>query len=195
MSHMKNNITLIDELPDLEDLENKPSILNREQSDKVKKFIRSTNKNSTPYEAGMKSPPTYNPNGPYPIDSMNYQNNNPHTQQHNHPHHHQHYNQNPYPQPQNYPYNAIYYDQNYNGEYDNYILPHSSGGLAPNSQMFYEPYNAPKQRVLSCAEVADHASACSVCSKLYNNDRTIYIVIIVILTVICLFMLKKILNL
>jgi hypothetical protein len=186
---MKNNITLIDELPDLEDLENKSSILNREQSDKVKKFIRSTNKNSTPYEAGMKSPPTYNPNGPYPIGNMNYQNNNPHIQQH------YQYNQNPYPPQQNYPYNnAIYYDQNYIGD-DSYIIPHSSGGLAPNSQMFYEPYNAPKQRVLSCAEVADHSSTCSVCSKLYNNDKTIYIVIIVILMVICLFMLKKILNL
>ena len=202
MSHMKNNITLIDDLPDLEDLENKPSILNREQSDKVKKFIRSTNKNATPYEAGMKSPPTYNPNGPYPIDnSMPYQDdsihqpyNRPYNQPYNlsphyqHQHQHQHYHPH---QPYQHHFN---YDQNYNGDYDNYIMPHSSGGLAPNSQMFYEPYTPPKQR-LTCAEVADHSSTCSVCSKLYNNDRTIFIVIIVILVVICLFMLKKILNL
>jgi hypothetical protein len=60
--------------------------------------------------------------------------------------------------------------------------------------MFYEPYVPHKQK-LSCADVADHSSTCSVCSKLYNNDRTIFIVIIIILVVICLFMLKKILNL
>jgi hypothetical protein len=60
----------------------------------------------------------------------------------------------------------------------------------------YEFYEKPKLRSsdLSCVNVADHASQCQVCSKLYQNDKTVYIVAIVILTIICIILLKRILE-
>lgn len=45
-----------------------------------------------------------------------------------------------------------------------------------------------------CIDIVGHTSACPICSKFYNNDRTVYISIIIILIIICLLMLKKILN-
>ena len=46
----------------------------------------------------------------------------------------------------------------------------------------------------SCLEIADHISKCPICIKFYKTDITIYIVIIAILTLVCLLLLKKILN-
>jgi hypothetical protein len=41
----------------------------------------------------------------------------------------------------------------------------------------------------SCLDVAEHIANCPICSKLYNNDKTIYIIAIVILL-----LLKKVLD-
>lgn len=46
----------------------------------------------------------------------------------------------------------------------------------------------------SCLEVADHVQHCPICSKLYATDKTIYLIAIVILAVICIVLLKKILD-
>jgi hypothetical protein len=46
----------------------------------------------------------------------------------------------------------------------------------------------------SCLEVADHIANCPICSKFYNTDKTMHIVIIVLLAIICIILLKKILN-
>lgn len=51
------------------------------------------------------------------------------------------------------------------------------------------------QRAISCVNVAHHASNCIVCSKLYTNDRTNYIIIIILLLTICVMLFKKILDL
>ena len=45
-----------------------------------------------------------------------------------------------------------------------------------------------------CADVADHAANCKVCSQLYKNDYTIFIIAIVILSIICIILLKRILE-
>jgi len=47
---------------------------------------------------------------------------------------------------------------------------------------------------LSCIDVSDHCNNCPICSKLYNQDRTVYIIIITILALICFILLKKVLN-
>ena len=46
----------------------------------------------------------------------------------------------------------------------------------------------------SCLDVAEHIANCPICSKFYNNDKTIYIIAIAILAIICILLLKKVLN-
>lgn len=47
---------------------------------------------------------------------------------------------------------------------------------------------------ISCADIYKHIENCPICSKLYNNDKTIYIILIIFLTVICIILLKKVLD-
>lgn len=46
----------------------------------------------------------------------------------------------------------------------------------------------------SCIDVANHLASCPICSKFYNNDKTIYIIAIVVLTIVCILLLKKVLD-
>jgi hypothetical protein len=48
---------------------------------------------------------------------------------------------------------------------------------------------------LSCVDVADHATNCIVCSKLYNTDTTLYIIVISILLLTIVILIKKVLDL
>ena len=47
---------------------------------------------------------------------------------------------------------------------------------------------------ISCMEIANHIKDCPICSKFYDNDKSIYIIIIVVLSIICLLLLKKVLD-
>ena len=47
---------------------------------------------------------------------------------------------------------------------------------------------------ISCLDIANHVKDCPICSKFYNNDKTVYIIVIVVLTIICLLLLKKVLD-
>ena len=55
-------------------------------------------------------------------------------------------------------------------------------------------YNMPKDSP-SCLSFAEHHANCPICSKFYNNDKTLYVVIIIILSLICILLLKRVLNL
>ncbi len=46
----------------------------------------------------------------------------------------------------------------------------------------------------TCLDIAEHVANCPVCSKLYNNDKTVYIFAIVVLIIICLLLLKRVLE-
>ena len=46
----------------------------------------------------------------------------------------------------------------------------------------------------SCLETHDHIMNCPICAKLYNNDKTIYIIVIIILSIICIMLMKRILD-
>ena len=48
---------------------------------------------------------------------------------------------------------------------------------------------------INCLDVCNHIKDCPLCSQFYNNDKTIYIIIIVMLCILNLIFLKKILNL
>lgn len=47
---------------------------------------------------------------------------------------------------------------------------------------------------ISCIEIAGHIRECPICSKFYDNDKTIHIIAIVVLSIICLLLMKRVLN-
>jgi hypothetical protein len=51
---------------------------------------------------------------------------------------------------------------------------------------------APAQ--INCKDFFDHVKGCPICSKFYNTDRTLYIIIIVILALVTLILLKRVLE-
>jgi len=93
------------------------------------------------------------------------------------------------------------------------FIRHSMGPPAPESGMApYQPQPSKQQEFFtpppqhqapirppagspSCLDIADHVGACPICSKFYKNDNSIYIIAIVVLAIICILLLKKVLNL
>jgi hypothetical protein len=53
----------------------------------------------------------------------------------------------------------------------------------------------PQQRELTCRDLALHIEDCPLCSKVYRNDNTIYVIIIIFLVIIIGILLKKVLDL
>ena len=51
-----------------------------------------------------------------------------------------------------------------------------------------------RQPTYSCLEIAGHVRGCPICTKFYNNDRSLYIVTIVLLAVVSIILLKKIIE-
>jgi hypothetical protein len=135
---MKKNVTYIDDLPDLDDLESGGGFNTQHMEEdynqpKYQKFIR-------------------NPGGippPHPESGMNNQ-----------------------------------------------------GGQKQQQNEFFEPPQQKQQANMrpisdtpSCLEIHDHIQQCPICSRFYKNDNTVYIIAIVILSIICILLLKKVLNL
>ena len=58
------------------------------------------------------------------------------------------------------------------------------------------PYTPREQVSINCIDFAEHQENCPICSKFYNNDRTIYIltIAVVILSILCILLLKKVLD-
>ena len=175
----KNNITMIDDLPDISEIEGRNTGLSMiPDSGRYQKFLKNTNNNNLHSSSGMNNSST----DPYKLGYHNAQqgsyvddlsNRGMNMQQ-------SQYSNDMQMQQQKIPQQDLY---------------RSSTGFAPNSQMYYEPYEMPPQKdVLNCRDVAGHAANCDVCSKLYNNDKTFYIIAICILVIICILLLKRILD-
>jgi hypothetical protein len=49
-------------------------------------------------------------------------------------------------------------------------------------------------RNINCIEIANHIKSCPICSKFYENDKTIYVIAIIILVIICIILIKKVLE-
>ena len=66
--------------------------------------------------------------------------------------------------------------------------------LAPPQVM--EPMAIPRYepQQYNCIDIANHVQSCPICSRFYANDRTVYIIAIVVLTIVCLLLLKRVLN-
>lgn len=80
--------------------------------------------------------------------------------------------------------------------------PNMSPNLNMQSDMSDHEYE-PSNRIMShaelrggpsCIDVSDHVKSCPVCSRLYANDRTVWIICVVVLAIICLLLLKKTLE-
>jgi len=147
--------TMIDDLPDLNDLEansgnnmapQNTSQFPQENNEKYSKFIRE--RYTVPKEAGMMNGNTQFT--PYNDISSPEQ-------------------YTPQPQPQQ------YYPENY---------------VPPVMERYDNLSSGP-----SCIDVANHIAQCPICSQLYKNDKSIYMIAIIILSVVCLLLLKKVLEL
>ena len=73
----------------------------------------------------------------------------------------------------------------------------------PPSPVLEELYETPRdetkryampENTPSCLNVAEHIANCPICSKFYNDDKSIYIIAIIVLAVICILLLKKVLD-
>ena len=164
---MRSNITMLSELPDIDEIEsplphertirsnqvkqpyNGAMLLPEDQVEKHGKFVRGTH--MTPKESGMVAP--YNTIR------------------------------------QNTNLDSDFYAQSF-PNYDMLLQQQEQQPVLQQEQpIFYQP-----PQIISCIDTAQHCTSCPVCSRLYNSDKTIYIVIIVILSMFCLILTKKVLD-
>jgi hypothetical protein len=76
------------------------------------------------------------------------------------------------------------------------IIPHNQQQFMNNIPLeYHQPlYNIPMHSPYSCLDIAAHIDNCPICSKFYKNDKTVFIVSIVLLTIVCIILLKKVLE-
>ena len=151
--------TLIDNLPDLDDLEE------NKVGDKYNKFIRN-NHSPTPMQAGMSSPQDHAmalDTEPMAILAAKPRNFN----------------------------KSVGPGMGHEG------MGHEGmghPGMGTTTPVFEAYKNSNLTNGPSCIDVAEHIAICPLCSKFYKSDNTIYTVTIVILVIICLILLKKVLD-
>lgn len=63
----------------------------------------------------------------------------------------------------------------------------------PDQDVVHTKYNLPANSP-TCIDCANHVDVCPVCKKYFDNDKTIYIIAIIVLTITCLLLLKKVLD-
>lgn len=47
---------------------------------------------------------------------------------------------------------------------------------------------------LNCIDVSNHIKHCPICSKFYENDKSMYVVAIIILIIVCIILIRKVLE-
>lgn len=167
---MKTNVTMLSDLPDIDEIESPfpherairtsqvkklpytgAMLLPEDQVDKHSKFVK--NNHVAPSEAGMFS----SRNDMFPRNDLF----------------------------------ALDSDYPTNPNIPNLYSQQQGPPLVVQSEFnqFYQP-----PQIISCIDTAQHCTSCPVCSRLYNSDKTIYIVIIVILSMFCLILTKKVLD-
>lgn len=79
----------------------------------------------------------------------------------------------------------------------NYDRPDTQTYIPENSQIndqYQQPMIMNQEPELNCSQCYNHTSACKICKNFYGNDKTIYIITIIVLALICLLLLKKVLD-
>ena len=64
--------------------------------------------------------------------------------------------------------------------------------MRPQEMIKQDPM--PQYPPISCIEISRHIMDCPICSRFYKNDNTMYIIAIVVLAIVCLLLLKRVLN-
>ena len=68
----------------------------------------------------------------------------------------------------------------------------------PQEQIMMPPPPPPQQKMdalsYNCIDISKHIQECPICSRFYHNDKTVYIIAIVVLSIVCLLLLKRVLN-
>ena len=66
----------------------------------------------------------------------------------------------------------------------------------PQREIKQEMYTPPIQEpfMYNCLDISKHVQVCPICTRFYNNDKSVYIFCIVCLVILCLLLLKKVLN-
>ena len=67
----------------------------------------------------------------------------------------------------------------------------------PQQLQYYQPVQSQHyydQQDISCISIANHIKECPICSKFYNCDNSIYIICIVLLIIVCVILLKRIIE-
>jgi negative regulator of genetic competence, sporulation and motility len=134
MSNYATAITMLEDLPDINELESNKR--NENGDDKMAKYIRNNQKAMDP-NAGM-----------------------------------QLYNREPMMQQQNIQHHQVHVPQ-------------------PQMQVEYQERYEP---IMHCLDIANHVSSCPICTKFYHNDKTLYLFVIACLAIVCLLLLKRVLN-
>lgn len=49
-------------------------------------------------------------------------------------------------------------------------------------------------RDFNCIDVSNHIKSCPICSKFYENDKSMYVIVIIILVIICIILGRKVLE-
>jgi len=215
-----SNYTLVDNLPDLEELEkigpkqqqistknnihvSKYPDMDFEENPQVKKFIRQIHKENYK-ESGMNINSNTNPII-YPNLNPNiYPNLN--TNPNLNPNLNTNPNLNPIIYPNTNPNMLINENQNNNinvkdvkdvWDNNNYSEFYSDKNTnnSLNSQYTTPNEYLPITTKPNCIDCNEHISNCPICSKFYKNDKIIYIIAIVILAIICILLLKRVLDL
>lgn len=94
----------------------------------------------------------------------------------------------------------------FHGGYNSEGYGNPGGGTMYATLQPKEMYAPPEQRVMApppsqpdplsynCIDIARHIENCPICSKFYSNDKTVYVIAIVVLAIVCLLLLKRVLN-
>ena len=65
--------------------------------------------------------------------------------------------------------------------------------MDPQGQEIQAPYK-PLEQTPTCLDFASHVAQCPICSKFYKNDNTMYIIAIIVLAIVCILLLKRVLD-
>ena len=81
-----------------------------------------------------------------------------------------------------------FHQQSYEQQIPQFRQPVMNSNIPRNN---IQPY--PQQ--MNCLDISHHIQESPICSKFYNNDKSVYIIMIVILAILCLLLIKKVMNL
>lgn len=187
-----NNVTLIDDLPTIEELEIPKShgltMIPQDGAHKFKKYIRN-NGITTPPQSGMMSNSRMvqqQPPSPPPVSRNMY-----------------------YPQPPDEPNNLreqMYQEIDFDPQLHRYYPPNDKYMHAAIRNEKYNPYRIyenfdtsvttpiVKRSEHTCVDIAEHTANCLVCSKLYASNNTLLIILIIFLAVVNIFLIKYVLE-